>query len=308
MNANPLVSIGLPVYNGELFLHKALDSLLAQTHDKFEILISDNKSNDKTSDICKEYCARDSRVKYFPCDTHIVNTANFNRVVRFSQGDYFMWATHNGIWHPDFIRKCLEGFSISPNVILVGTQCNSIGPDGKEKLSIDQEIHTVGLSPEERFKKYNSARQIVGGIFYGLFKMEALRKVIPMRIVIANDHLLLGELSFKGEFVAIQEPLLSKRSGGVSRSFKSIAQAENITNPFIICCPWISREIMIQKIILTQSDLSAGIRLKLSAWSFGVYLRRFGFGNLKAYLLFVVEICHPEKRITALRYKICKKR
>ncbi len=52
---NPRVSIGLPVYNGEKYLEEALDSILAQTYKDFEIIISDNASNDKTQDICLKY-------------------------------------------------------------------------------------------------------------------------------------------------------------------------------------------------------------------------------------------------------------
>lgn len=51
----PLVSIGMPVYNGEKFIRKSLDSLLAQSCSNFELIISDNASTDKTYEICKEY-------------------------------------------------------------------------------------------------------------------------------------------------------------------------------------------------------------------------------------------------------------
>jgi glycosyltransferase involved in cell wall biosynthesis len=61
MNSIPLLSVGMPVYNGERFLSKALDSLLGQTFQDFEI-ISDNASNDATERICKAYAERDARI------------------------------------------------------------------------------------------------------------------------------------------------------------------------------------------------------------------------------------------------------
>ena len=51
---HPIVSIGLPVYNGEDFLKYALDSLLSQTFRDFELIISDNASTDNTPKICQE--------------------------------------------------------------------------------------------------------------------------------------------------------------------------------------------------------------------------------------------------------------
>jgi glycosyltransferase involved in cell wall biosynthesis len=59
----PRVSIGLPAYNGEWYLAPALDSLLAQDFDDFELLISDNASTDGTGDISRDYAARDPRIR-----------------------------------------------------------------------------------------------------------------------------------------------------------------------------------------------------------------------------------------------------
>ena len=61
---HPIVSIGLPVYNGEDFLKYALDSLLSQTFRDFELIISDNASTDNTPKICQEYVLRDKRIRY----------------------------------------------------------------------------------------------------------------------------------------------------------------------------------------------------------------------------------------------------
>ena len=58
------VTIGLPVYNGEKFIHKCLDSLLKQTFKNFIIIISDNASTDNTKKICQEYSQKDKRIQY----------------------------------------------------------------------------------------------------------------------------------------------------------------------------------------------------------------------------------------------------
>jgi len=60
----PKVTIGLPVYNGEKFIRKNLDSLLSQSYPYFELIISDNASTDSTSSICKEYEKKDKRIRY----------------------------------------------------------------------------------------------------------------------------------------------------------------------------------------------------------------------------------------------------
>ena len=54
----------MPVYNGSAYIKTALDSLLNQSYTHFEIIISDNASTDKTSEICEEYANSDNRIKY----------------------------------------------------------------------------------------------------------------------------------------------------------------------------------------------------------------------------------------------------
>ncbi len=87
----PSVSIGMPVYNGEKYIREALDSLLAQTFEDFELIISDNCSTDGTSIVCKEYASRDSRIRYIRQDTNIGANANFEFVLGQASGDFFMW-------------------------------------------------------------------------------------------------------------------------------------------------------------------------------------------------------------------------
>jgi len=65
MREKPRVSIGLPVFNGERYLKDALDSILAQTYQDFELIISDNASTDHTQQICRKYVAKDSRIRYY---------------------------------------------------------------------------------------------------------------------------------------------------------------------------------------------------------------------------------------------------
>ena len=80
MTAQPRLSIGLPVYNGEEYLAESLDALLGQTYEDFELVISDNASTDGTQEICREYAARDSRIRYLRLPRNIGAAPNHNYV------------------------------------------------------------------------------------------------------------------------------------------------------------------------------------------------------------------------------------
>jgi glycosyltransferase involved in cell wall biosynthesis len=75
----PQVSVGLPVYNGQNYLEETLKSILGQSFDDFELIISDNASTDETERICREFAARDHRIRYFRNPVNIGIPRNFNR-------------------------------------------------------------------------------------------------------------------------------------------------------------------------------------------------------------------------------------
>ena len=65
INNNPKISVIVPVYNAERYLHRCIDSILAQTFTDFEVLLIDDGSKDKSGEICDEYAKKDIRVKVF---------------------------------------------------------------------------------------------------------------------------------------------------------------------------------------------------------------------------------------------------
>ena len=68
-NINPMISIIIPVYNVEKYLHKCLGCIINQTYKTFELILVDDGSSDKSGEICDDYALRDSRIRVF----HIKN-------------------------------------------------------------------------------------------------------------------------------------------------------------------------------------------------------------------------------------------
>lgn len=117
----PQVSIGMPVYNGAKFIHEALDSLLAQTFTDFELIISDNASTEETEAICREYVAKDARIRYVRQSTNLGASANFQFVLDEAVGEYFMWAAADDVWLPDYISVCVDSLAGSAKASFVAT-------------------------------------------------------------------------------------------------------------------------------------------------------------------------------------------
>ena len=98
----PLLSIGMPVYNAERTIRRAVDSLLAQDIQDLELVISDNASTDSTSEICERYAAIDPRVRYTRRERNHGQLPNYDYSLSLARGRYFMWASDDDSWGPRF--------------------------------------------------------------------------------------------------------------------------------------------------------------------------------------------------------------
>lgn len=210
--SQPLVSIGLPVYNGAEYLRGAIESLLAQDYTHFELIISDNNSSDRTGEICREFAAKDSRIRYIRQEENHGSPWNFAYVLDEAGGDYFMWAAHDDLWDPTYIRKCLEKIEVHPEAVLCCTEVNFIDGAGNPSPIYRNwtNIETSGMTPVERTHRLIA---VMGWYaIYGLIRPDAIRKMKHLgESGFGCDVVLTLELLLTGHFVTVPEPLFTCR-------------------------------------------------------------------------------------------------
>jgi glycosyltransferase involved in cell wall biosynthesis len=209
---DPLVTIGMPVYNGERYLRGALSSLLAQDYSNFELIISDNNSQDGTESICREFQATDPRIRY---NRHSENHGapwNFKFVVEEAQGDYFMWAAHDDEWGPTYVGKCLKTLRSHPEAVLCCTEVKFIDAEGNPSpyLVGFKNLETPGMPAVRRI--HTLIARVGWYAIYGLMPTEAIRSVRALgRGVFGFDVIFTLELMLMGEIVKVHEPLFFYR-------------------------------------------------------------------------------------------------
>lgn len=205
----PRVSVGLAVYNGEKYLEKAIDSILAQTFTDLELIISDNASDDKTQEICIGYLRQDHRVKYHRNTTNIGGANNENLTFKMSRGEYFRWAAHDDICHPELIGKCVQVLDNNPEVVLCHSTIVNIDSDGNEIRKLERtKAHST--KPYERFIELTGWDHDCEET-YGLIRSRELALTGLQRNYTDSDRTLLCHLSLLGQFHHIPEPLFYKR-------------------------------------------------------------------------------------------------
>lgn len=195
MNTAPRVSIGFPVYNGESFIRRSLDSLLAQTFVDFELIISDNASTDSTPEICKEYMKKDNRIRYFRQEKNMGPLWNFHFVLKQAKYDYFFWAAVDDCWHKEFLEKNLQVLESNKNIIASFNKVGRFGPGYEDSFKPDphdglikkcikkmrlhfRKVEVYSMSGPYEKKIRSCLRQRVYGIcIYAVFRTEVLRKI-----------------------------------------------------------------------------------------------------------------------------------
>lgn len=209
MNAAPRLTIGLPVYNGEEYLAEALDALLAQSYEDYELIISDNASTDGTEDICRRYEAADARVRYVRLPANIGAAPNHNAVFRQGRGELFKWASHDDLYGTDLLRRCVEALDERPDVVLAHSWNAIIDGTGAVTETFDYQLATDSPHPPERFRSLLFAPG--GDDFYGVIRSDVLRRVAPHDSYHHADRTIVAELALHGAFYQVPEVLYFRR-------------------------------------------------------------------------------------------------
>jgi glycosyltransferase involved in cell wall biosynthesis len=209
MTARPRVTIGLPVYNGEEYLEQALDGLLAQTFTDFELIISDNASTDRTAEICQQYAGRDPRIRYVRQKNNIGAGPNHNVLVPMARGQYFKWASHDDVYAPELIERCVEALETHPEVVLAHVHDGLINAVGAVTALPRYSLDT---SSREAHVRLRSLLRVNGGNdFYGVIPTEILRSIKPHHSYHHADRTFMAQLILKGPFVQVPEVLFFRR-------------------------------------------------------------------------------------------------
>jgi glycosyltransferase involved in cell wall biosynthesis len=199
MPHRPRVSIGLPVYNGERLLPQALDAILTQTFQDFELIISDNASTDRTREICETYAAKDPRIKYFRNDHNIGISRNFNRTFELSSGEYFKWCAHDDLIAPELLQQCVDVLDRHSTIVLCYPKAIDIDDEGTELRYFIYKLRTDSPKASERFHDLLRYGDPCLQLF-GVVRANVLRKTPLHEHYSAADRVLIARLGLLGRF------------------------------------------------------------------------------------------------------------
>ena len=215
----PLVSIGLPTFERDATLGRALASALDQTHSRLEVIISDNASQDRTEQLCLAAAARDSRVRYIRQERNRGSTANFNELFDACRGDYVLMLADDDWLDPDYVASCLAVLRSDEHAAIVGGRPRYV----RDGIFVrDGVVHQHRQrDPTDRVREYLRTVDD-NGIFYGVMPRGVLERARPLPNVLGNDWLHVARIAFQGSVQMLEAVRVHRELDGTSIDIESI--------------------------------------------------------------------------------------
>jgi glycosyltransferase involved in cell wall biosynthesis len=287
LTTKPLVSIGMPVYNGMKFyskkkinFEKALCGILNQSYSNLEIIISNNCSNDETLNIIKKYLKKDKRIKFYNQKKNISSINNFRFVLSKAKGEYFKFNAHDDLISKDFILRNLN-FLLKNNDYAFCSSPFYIQENKKRKNLL--KIKFLEGNTYDRIKNFFKIAIFSQACFCALFRKKYLENNVfgnntnlihLKKDIICIDWLNTIQVLINGRFKTIKQGKLIIGANGISNQIGFIKDKITIAGKnrfgilFRYFFPIIDFNIAFFKIIVNLKTISNFKKMHLNYLSF----------------------------------------
>lgn len=223
MKNPPLISVLTTCYNHDKFIGDAIESVLNQTFDDWEMIILDDFSEDNSREIIKKYALKNEKVKYIFDDKNLDQGARFNTYLHKVESTYIAFLDSDDFMQPNRLKEQLEIMENSPEIGV----CHSDGKviDSREKVDKndlwqkkDGEILFSEIHRNPKVKSGNIFQELLNGnfIFFSstLVRTDLINNINFRTIRLGIDWIFWLQLAEKTKFYYIEEPLTNYRIHG----------------------------------------------------------------------------------------------
>jgi len=207
----PLVSIIMISYNNVQYLKAAIDSVLNQTYENWELIISDDKSTDGAWELAQKLSEKDSRIKLYRNEVNLGIVKNRKIAFTKTKGDFIGHLDCDDMLYPYSIQTMLNYFDENPNAMLAQSDCAFM--DNKSKVS----NYSAHKDPEKNLVHF-------GWRHFGMYRREVMDSIDGYNDKISNaceDGDLFMQIAEKFEFIRVPEVLYKHRAHEFNQSTKN---------------------------------------------------------------------------------------
>ena len=234
------IDILLATYNGQEFLREQIDSILNQSYQDFNLIISDDSSEDETYKILKEYEKKDSRIRLFRQEKNLGLIQNFEFLLKQVTSDYFMFSDQDDIWKENKIEKSINKLK-QEKAALVYTDLEIVD----KNLEIIYPSYWKYKNIYKKIKKYNNFEALYLNNFVTgctiLAKSNYIKDIVPLPKTskfMLHDYWTALVIASKDKIAYLDEPTIKYRQHknnrvGSSRRSDRIEKFKELRDLFI---------------------------------------------------------------------------
>lgn len=197
-----LISIVLPVYNGEKYLHESIQSVMRQTYTNWELIVMDDRSVDNTCKIVNEYRKWDQRIRYYLNEENLKLPRNLNRGFSLAKGDYLTWTSDDNRYKEKALETMLSRIKENQDADLVYASYEII--DDKGNLLGD-------ILADGKAKEHILGSNVIGACFLYTRKAYEMTGAYDKDLLYVEDFDYWQRMVAKVKSVAISECLYEYR-------------------------------------------------------------------------------------------------
>ena len=221
-----MVSVGIPTFNRANLLVKCLNSVLQQSYENIEVIVSDNMSSDPTPDVCLEFMNQDQRVKTYRQTANIKCVPNFDYVRRQSKGEYFMLLGDDDWIDTELIHSCVQFLEDNPDHIAASGETYYYKENDVKFKGVSLSIQSDNPSKRE----INAIAEIIdGGTFHALYRAKPANE-IPYLNAWGTDYFFLCEAAFRGKITTLPDVACHRIDNSIRVSIKEVLHGDGIVD------------------------------------------------------------------------------
>jgi glycosyltransferase involved in cell wall biosynthesis len=240
---HPLVSVLVPVYNGEKYLAECLDSILAQDFTELEILIADDGSTDGSRELIQRYAEKDSRIRWWRNPANLGLAGNFNGCLRAARHDYIKYVLQDDVLlSRSAIRQMVQALDADPAVVLAGSASQVID-DRSQPVEFRNAFRRSGVMDGKAAILHCLARNgnLIGEPSVVMFRREQAGRGFDERYRQLIDLDFWFHLLEQGRFAYIAEPLCAFRQHPEQQTAVNRESGAHVQDELMLAQHWLSR-------------------------------------------------------------------
>jgi glycosyltransferase involved in cell wall biosynthesis len=225
LDKNPIVSVIIPVYNGERYLAETIESVIAQTEMNWELIAVNDGSTDNSLTILEEYIKKiPERIKVITVENRGVSSAR-NTAVAAARGTYVAFLDQDDLWAPQKLQRQIEMFSRDKNLGISYTNTTIINENGSV---IRENVQKFSVKHRGKIFEYLMFENFIG-ISSVMLPKELYIGIggFDPRFSLAEDYDFLLKVTQESSVNYIDEPLLLYREHDESGTHKKIDRLIN---------------------------------------------------------------------------------